>query len=91
MGNPYVDRETAFKGIVDYYWSHALISDEIYMELILNCNVSSEESASEECIAWLLQADNAMGNISVYDIYAPLCNSSADSNSVSGLVSLRKH
>ncbi|KAA8537714.1 hypothetical protein F0562_027296 [Nyssa sinensis] len=83
IGNAYIDFETYMKGSADYYWTHALISDEIYMGLVSNCNVSSPVAVSRICSAYLEQVDKATGNINPYDIYAPLCSSSSDSNSIS--------
>ncbi|KAK1358842.1 Carboxypeptidase [Heracleum sosnowskyi] len=56
IGNAYVDQETQNFGAFDYYWSHALLSDE--------------------------QVD--LGDIFLYDIYAPWCDSSSGSPSTSG-------
>ncbi|XP_074360807.1 serine carboxypeptidase 1-like [Apium graveolens] len=82
IGNAYIDEETQFKGTIDYYWSHALLSDEVYEGIILNCNFSANANISEACETSLDQAN--VGDIFPYDIYAPLCGSSTDSPSISG-------
>ncbi|CAK9157848.1 unnamed protein product [Ilex paraguariensis] len=78
MGNPYIDYETLIQGVVDYYWAHALISDEIYTALISNCNFSSPTAISKICMGLLEQSDIAAGNISSRNIYAAPCNSSSN-------------
>uniref|UniRef100_A0A5B7BLL3 Carboxypeptidase n=1 Tax=Davidia involucrata TaxID=16924 RepID=A0A5B7BLL3_DAVIN len=83
IGNAYIDYETNMKGSLDYYWTHALISDEIYTGIVSNCNFSSSNSVSRICEEYLDQAGEATGNIYPYDIYAPLCSFSSDSNSIS--------
>ncbi|KAK3025249.1 hypothetical protein RJ639_044597 [Escallonia herrerae] len=80
IGNAIIDDETTTMGKVDYYWSHALISDELYRGIISNCNYSSP---SEICRAYFGQLRITLGNIYRYDIYAPLCSSSSASISVS--------
>ncbi|CAK9159173.1 unnamed protein product [Ilex paraguariensis] len=83
MGNPYIDYETLIQGVVDYYWAHALISDEIYTALISNCNFSSPTAISKICMGLLEQSDIAAGNISSRNIYAAPCNSSSNPTIVS--------
>ncbi|XP_057973628.1 serine carboxypeptidase 1-like isoform X2 [Malania oleifera] len=77
IGNAYIDFETTARGYVDFYWTHALIPNEVYKGLSMNCNFSSPEAFSEICRELMRQANNATGNIYLYDIYAPLCNSSS--------------
>ncbi|KAK4348789.1 hypothetical protein RND71_031544 [Anisodus tanguticus] len=51
IGNAYVDFEANMKGTTEYYWSHALISDELYNNIISTCNFSTPSSASKKCNA----------------------------------------
>ncbi|PHU18849.1 Serine carboxypeptidase II-3 [Capsicum chinense] len=84
IGNAYVDFESNMKGTTEYYWSHALISDELYNKIISTCNFSTPSSASKKCNAYLDQIDEEIGNIFLYNIYAPLCNNrSLSSTSIS--------
>lgn len=87
IGNAYVDFEANMKGTTEYYWSHALISDELYNKIISSCNFSSPSSASKKCNDYLDQIDKEIGNIFLYNIYAPLCpNGSPSSTSVSSVI-----
>ncbi|XP_074282444.1 serine carboxypeptidase 1-like [Silene latifolia] len=74
IGNGYIDTETYEWGRIEYLWSHALISDEMRSELQLHCNFSSTESISDVCNNLLAATLNAVGNITLDEIYAPLCN-----------------
>ncbi|KAL2460222.1 Serine carboxypeptidase 24 [Abeliophyllum distichum] len=78
IGNAYIDNTDTEAGTFDHFWTSALISDEIHEGIILNCNFSSTE-VSEVCEDYAEQAWESIGNIFIYDIYAPLCSSSSSS------------
>ncbi|KAK6143531.1 hypothetical protein DH2020_023879 [Rehmannia glutinosa] len=84
MGNAYIDAEDQLRGVYDYYWTHALISDEIHKGIIENCNFSLGASLSVACQDYAAQAKKAKGNVFSYDIYAPLCSPSSNAPPVSG-------
>ncbi|KAK4437853.1 Polyadenylate-binding protein RBP47 [Sesamum alatum] len=84
IGNAEIDFEDELSGMYDYYWTHALISNEHHKAILSNCNFSSSASVSAVCNSVLDQADAAIGTVYYYDIYAPLCNSSSNSPLVSG-------
>ncbi|KAJ0010922.1 hypothetical protein Pint_34455 [Pistacia integerrima] len=75
IGNAWIDAETGNKGMYDTFWTHALISDEVNKGINSNCNFSFNNSLSDECDSYLDQAHKSLGNINIYDIYAPLCSS----------------
>ncbi|XP_058078269.1 serine carboxypeptidase 1-like [Magnolia sinica] len=77
IGNPWIDDETVVMGMYDFFWTHALISDEVHEGITLNCNFSTEATPSDVCYAYLLQGANSIGKIYLYDIYASKCNGSA--------------
>ncbi|XP_077214299.1 serine carboxypeptidase 1-like [Tasmannia lanceolata] len=83
IGNAWIDDSTSIKGMYDYFWTHALISDEINDGIRLNCNFSAQ-SVSDVCFQYLDQVGAAMGNVFIYDIYAPLCGSSSFSTLSAG-------
>ncbi|KAI8548715.1 hypothetical protein RHMOL_Rhmol07G0295300 [Rhododendron molle] len=76
IGNPYIDDGTTVKGIYDYYWTHALISDETHAGITRHCDFVSG-NFSRTCKLYRNQAFVEHGKLDLYDIYAPLCNSSA--------------
>ncbi|KAF7137876.1 hypothetical protein RHSIM_Rhsim07G0231400 [Rhododendron simsii] len=76
IGNAYVDDSTTLQGTYDYYWTHALNSDETHAAITKNCDFVTG-NLTRQCIQYLDQGDEEVGDIDPYDIYAPLCNSSA--------------
>ncbi|XP_077212802.1 serine carboxypeptidase 1-like [Tasmannia lanceolata] len=73
IGNALIDIETNDPGAFDYYWTHALNSDETHAAIFAKCNFLNDTSA---CFAVQDKAYNEMGHIYGYNIYAPLCNDS---------------
>ncbi|KAF5814413.1 putative carboxypeptidase D [Helianthus annuus] len=85
LGNAYVDDETANTGIFDYFWSHAIISDEIHDGIISNCNFSEGATLTDACEDYQIKARVAKSNIFFFDIYTPLCSPFSNSTpSISG-------
>ncbi|KZV29254.1 serine carboxypeptidase II-3-like [Dorcoceras hygrometricum] len=80
IGNAYIDSEDQRKGVYDFLWTHALISDEIHQGIIENCNMSYGANVTQVCLDYVTQAYLARGPIYQYDIYAPLCSSSSNSS-----------
>ncbi|KAL6655430.1 hypothetical protein ACP70R_006256 [Stipagrostis hirtigluma subsp. patula] len=65
VGNPLLDAQRLAKGIVEFLWSHGVISDEAYPEILANC--SSTSSSDTPCY------EASLAGIDVFNIYAPLC------------------
>ncbi|KAL1534688.1 serine carboxypeptidase 1-like [Salvia divinorum] len=82
IGNAYIDYLDVMHGSIDYYWSHALISDESRNEIVKHCNFPSPK-LSDQCKQVLDQAYGESGNIYTLDIYAPLCGSNSTAPSPS--------
>ncbi|KAH9692629.1 Carboxypeptidase [Citrus sinensis] len=62
MGNALIDLETMMKGTVDFYWTHALMPDEIYHGLTSSYNFASLNSSDKELMAegiriWVYSGD----------------------------------
>nr|XP_027091865.1 uncharacterized protein LOC113712581 [Coffea arabica] len=83
VGNGLIDYESYSRGWLDYYWTHALISDEMYIGHESNCNFSSPAPPSDICRQYQDQVTNATKDIYSYDIFAPLCNSTSSSTLIS--------
>ncbi|XP_062100195.1 serine carboxypeptidase 1-like [Humulus lupulus] len=73
IGNAWIDEVTGQRGMYDYFWTHGLNSDETNAGIHKYCDFVDYNSP---CINYLNQGDDEIGNIDVYNIYAPLCNSS---------------
>ncbi|KAK4768594.1 hypothetical protein SAY87_003735 [Trapa incisa] len=76
VGNAVTDNYYDNLGTVTYWWSHAMISDRTYRQLINTCDFRQQKE-SDECESLYSYAmDQEFGNIDQYNIYAPPCNSS---------------
>ncbi|KAI8532854.1 hypothetical protein RHMOL_Rhmol11G0247000 [Rhododendron molle] len=73
IGNGVMNLETDRRGRYDYTWSHALISDETHRGLIENCLTSS----GPKCEEIRERISDEMGEIDLYNIYAPQCLNSS--------------
>lgn len=63
--------------MVDYYWTHALISDETIDAIHKYCNFSPDASnQTKQCEQALDVVDRLFDILDIYNIYAPLCFSS---------------
>ncbi|CAN6217966.1 unnamed protein product [Urochloa humidicola] len=69
VGNPYLDYNKNTKGQIDYLWTHGVISDEVRANITKNCKFSSLDG--DACSDAMASYDS--GNISGYNIYAPVC------------------
>ncbi|KAG2726810.1 hypothetical protein I3760_01G129600 [Carya illinoinensis] len=72
VGNPETDDYYDSKGFLEYAWSHAVISDQLYDTAKTVCDFKSSN--------WSNQCNNAIGQvfekyaeIDIYNIYAPSC------------------
>lgn len=81
VGNAVTDNHYDNLGTVTYWWSHAMISDRTYHQLINTCDFS-RQTESDECETLYSYAmEKEFGNIDQYNIYSPPCNKSSDGGS----------
>ncbi|XP_058223311.1 serine carboxypeptidase 1-like isoform X1 [Rhododendron vialii] len=76
IGNAWIDDNTSNQGIYDYYWTHALNSDETHAGITENCDYVNGNFTSQ-CYQYQDQGDAEVGDIDIYNIYYPLCDPSA--------------
>ncbi|CAL5191113.1 unnamed protein product [Lathyrus oleraceus] len=89
VGNAVTDNYHDNLGTVTYWWSHAMISDLTYKQLISTCDFHHQKE-SDECESLYTYAmDQEFGNIDQYNIYAPPCNKSDGSSSSASRHSMR--
>ncbi|KAJ6919014.1 serine carboxypeptidase-like 34 [Populus alba x Populus x berolinensis] len=72
IGNALLDDETDQKGMIDYAWDHAVISDRLYHDIKQKCNFS-EEHPSPDCKDALHQYFGVYRIIDMYSLYSPRC------------------
>lgn len=64
--------ETDQRGMIEYAWHHAVISDEVYNAIKRWCNFS-ESDPSDACGHWLDEYFSVYDLIDMYSLYAPTC------------------
>lgn len=69
-------------GLVDYAWSHAIVSDEIHSNIHGMCRFEEEQTSNQtvECTDNFKAFMEAYGDIDIYSIYTPVCLSSYSSS-----------
>ncbi|KAM7516706.1 hypothetical protein LguiA_006289 [Lonicera macranthoides] len=81
VGNAVTDNYYDNLGTVTYWWSHAMISDKTYKQLLNTCDFRRQKNSNECESMYTYAMDQEFGNIDQYNIYAPPCNNSDGSNS----------
>lgn len=82
IGNAVLNDEKDQMGMVEFAWSHAIISDELYNAVITDCNSFKDTKDGERiiktCSPPLKAFLQAYSDIDIYSIYTPVCLSSYD-------------
>ncbi|XP_022774586.1 serine carboxypeptidase-like 25 [Durio zibethinus] len=76
VGNAATDNYYDNIGTVTYWWSHAMISDKTYEQLINTCDFRRQKESNECDSLYTYAMDQEIGNIDQYNIYAPPCSKS---------------
>ncbi|KAF5196035.1 hypothetical protein FRX31_014381 [Thalictrum thalictroides] len=77
IGNAFVDDQTFISGTTDYYWNHALISDEAVVNIRKICH---SNIYTIECASAREKGASEYGSINVNSIYSPLCHEISNSS-----------
>ncbi|XP_066391400.1 serine carboxypeptidase II-3-like isoform X2 [Miscanthus floridulus] len=75
IGNAVINDWTDSKGMYDFFWTHALISDATADAIDRYCNFSATAAGSDKCDEATSEAGEALEDIDIYNIYAPNCQS----------------
>lgn len=74
IGNALLDDETDQKGMIEYAWDHAVISDGLYHNITTICNFSHPiQNQTDECNTELNKYFDVYKIIDMYSLYAPMC------------------
>ncbi|CAL1372729.1 unnamed protein product [Linum trigynum] len=74
MGNPETDDAEDWRGMVDYAWSHAVISDETHRVISLSCNFSSDNTwSNNDCSDSVDELLRQYREIDIYSLYTSVC------------------
>lgn len=72
IGNALLDDETDQKGMIDYAWDHAVISNRVYDDVKHKCNFSTK-NLTDDCNTALNKYFDVYKIIDMYSLYAPSC------------------
>ena len=75
------------EGLFEYLWTHALISDETHAGIKTYCDYVSGHFP-KKCYRYISQGATEIGQIDIYNIYAPLCDNTTQKLQSTGSVSL---
>ncbi|XP_021736394.1 serine carboxypeptidase-like 40 [Chenopodium quinoa] len=76
IGNAVINDETDLKAMYEYFWTHAIISDQVRNDIMGHCNFAPNTSnQSLECNSAADQVEIDIQYLDVYNIYAPVCHS----------------
>ncbi|ESQ40768.1 hypothetical protein EUTSA_v100131790mg, partial [Eutrema salsugineum] len=82
IGNAVINEETDMAGLVDYAWSHAIVSDELHNNVHGSCRFEEQTTNKTlECYENIKAFMEAYNDIDIYSIYTPVCLSSYSSSS----------
>ncbi|URD96405.1 Serine carboxypeptidase [Musa troglodytarum] len=76
IGNAVLNDATDQLGMVEYAWSHAIISDELHASLRRECNSFEGAGEGKACLPAVKAFLRAFQDIDIYSIYSPVCLSS---------------
>ncbi|KAK8966357.1 Serine carboxypeptidase-like 35 [Platanthera guangdongensis] len=89
IGNAVLNDATDQMGMVDYAWSHAIISDELHAAVHNECGSFRQEEKDDRpagpgCSTAIHAVLEAYTDIDIYSIYTPVCIISSLSDSAAG-------
>lgn len=74
LGNPETSDAEDWQGLVDYAWSHAVVSDETHNTIKRSCNFKSDDPwSNDDCSQAVNEVLNQYKTIDIYSLYTPLC------------------
>ncbi|CAL5038831.1 unnamed protein product [Urochloa decumbens] len=73
IGNAAIDASSDDRGLADYAWDHAVISDELYSKIKKECTFPDDGNESKACNDAWSDFFQAIRNIDVYSLYTPAC------------------
>lgn len=89
VGNAVTDNYYDNIGTITYWWSHAMISDKTYKKLLGTCDFRKQKQSNSCDSLYSYAMDQEFGDIDQYNIYAPPCNNSDDTGTVTTRQTLR--
>ncbi|XP_057953390.1 serine carboxypeptidase 1-like [Malania oleifera] len=85
IGNALIDDATHMVGILDYLWTHAMLSDETNKGIHSYCDFTNL-SISTQCGRFLGNAIDEIGDVDLHNIYATPCLNASSKNRSNGSI-----
>ncbi|PRQ28858.1 putative carboxypeptidase D [Rosa chinensis] len=73
LGNPETSDAEDWRGIVDYAWSHAVISDETHKVISENCDFDGDTWSNKICAQAVDEVLKQYKEIDIYSLYTSVC------------------
>lgn len=74
MGNPETSDAEDWRGLVDYAWSHAVISDETHKIIIESCDFERNDTwSNNDCSEGVDEVLKQYKEIDIYSLYTSVC------------------
>ncbi|KAL0305767.1 UNVERIFIED_CONTAM: Serine carboxypeptidase-like 31 [Sesamum radiatum] len=81
LGNPETHDAEDWRGIVDYAWSHAIVSDETHKTIIRTCDFYSDDPWNNtDCKTAVQEIFKQYKEIDMYSLYTTLCQSNSSAS-----------
>ncbi|XP_021596893.1 serine carboxypeptidase-like 31 [Manihot esculenta] len=81
MGNPETSDAEDWTGMVDYAWSHAVISDETHQIIRKSCNFNSNDTwSNDDCNRAVDELFRQYNEIDIFSLYTSICIGDAASS-----------
>ncbi|KAK4439921.1 Serine carboxypeptidase-like 31, partial [Sesamum alatum] len=78
LGNPETHDAEDWRGIVDYAWSHAIVSDETHKTIIRSCDFYSDDPWNNtDCNTAVEELFKQYDEIDMYSLYTTVCRSNS--------------
>ncbi|KAF6160836.1 hypothetical protein GIB67_036037 [Kingdonia uniflora] len=82
IGNAVINDATDERGFIEYAWSHAIISDLLYQNILKECDFKMDNQ-TQLCSSGIKGFLQSYSDIDIYSIYTPVCLLSTDSSKTS--------
>ncbi|KAF0902205.1 hypothetical protein E2562_014445 [Oryza meyeriana var. granulata] len=73
IGNAAIDSSSDDRGLAEYAWDHAVISDDLYAAIQGNCAFPADGNETDKCENAWGDFFTAMADIDLYSLYTPAC------------------
>ncbi|KAL0398620.1 UNVERIFIED_CONTAM: Serine carboxypeptidase-like 31 [Sesamum radiatum] len=81
LGNPETHDAEDWRGIVDYAWSHAIVSDETHKTITRTCDFYSDDPWNNtDCNSAVEELFKQYKEIDMYSLYTTLCQSNSSAS-----------